>query len=690
MSSSCMGKELPKEKKWGIKNCRERKCPELRKNEDTEYPEDAQERCQVFNTMPGTLPCCIRDMDNLPPEEFLRHCTWQLHEPWEKKISNRKTPGPKNCPASCPYKISEQGEVFGKTGEAQWKKKPGTIWRCAFTGGVLGQGLGASCPCHVLDNPDQEDQIKVLRQIIEDSRKPAAQALKCSNEFCPDGALRCAVGETTCPVIKLPLAEMKVCPLWRIPAKLLPAPTSPPAEEPVCTPSGAPTPKKVAEETPEERLARGKAIREEVLEYRETMKKMSTSLSTLKEKPAEPEKKRKKPAVDTPALNVLYLEDCEKLSKRMEPESVDLIFTDPPYVTEPIVDEVTQWERAYVALHLIASKVLKPSGFLITYAPQAHLQDIMEILAYGSSRNIMVNDSGGTLDYFWIIPSLNGGATCKAHKWNALCLHKPILVYQKAPFKSPSKCFADVIRGKKQKSYHAWQQSVHDVLGILSRFMEPGQVVYDPYACTATTLIAGQLLGMQYIGAEIDPKSHAIGVRELQQRPMDLFTFGGEMPEPVVRETIEAPKDTSKQASIVINKEASKEARAALEKFSACLDCEAVDRCMRHDPHACCLQEFQDFEKGIEEAKEQPDHVIKGGLCECETTCGNCGHHKGRKTFHESCPRLPDLMFKGGKLSAHDLMEEIQRDDCPHKIPKCQENKKSASKKSKKQECETP
>jgi len=224
MSSSCMGKELPKEKKWGIKNCRALKCPELRKNGNTNYPDDEPERCQVFGTMPGTLPCCIQDMDNLPPEEFLRHCVWQLHEPWEKKFSgNRKTPGPKNCPASCPYKISEQGEVFGKSGEAQWKKKPGTIWKCAFTGGVLGQGHGASCPCHVLDNPRQEEQIETLRQIIEDSRKPATQALKCSNEFCPDGALRCAVGETTCPVIKLPLADMKVCPLWRIPAKLLPA-----------------------------------------------------------------------------------------------------------------------------------------------------------------------------------------------------------------------------------------------------------------------------------------------------------------------------------------------------------------------------------------------------------------------------------------------------------------------------------
>jgi hypothetical protein len=135
-----MGKVLPKEKRWGVRNCRERKCPELRKNTDTAFPEDAQERCQIFNTMPGTLPCCIRDMDNMPPEEFLRHAVYHLRDTWEKDNNNRKTPGPKNCPKTCPYKISEQGEVFGKTGASRWEKKPGTIWKFGILWFEVGGG----------------------------------------------------------------------------------------------------------------------------------------------------------------------------------------------------------------------------------------------------------------------------------------------------------------------------------------------------------------------------------------------------------------------------------------------------------------------------------------------------------------------------------------------------------------------
>ncbi|PKG31347.1 MAG: hypothetical protein CW742_13880 [Methanoregula sp.] len=233
--------------------------------------------------------------------------------------------------------------------------------------------------------------------------------------------------------------------------------------------------------------------------------------------------------------------------------------------------------------------------------------------------------------------------------------------------------------------------------------MEPGQVVYDPYACTGTTLIAGQLLGMKWIGAEIDPKAHAIGVRELQQRPMDLFTFGGEQPEsPQVREVIEAPKDTSKQAAI----EPVKSPKLKKLIKNLCKGCEATDRCLRHEPHEGCLQEFLDFEKAVEEARvEPPEQKKTEPLCYCtpcktwatctakpeskecqahrklkedipEGGCTNCGHHKIKKTFKESCTRLNDLLFKGGQYSATRLMAEVAAEGCLGWIPKNEDPEK--------------
>ncbi|HOX36267.1 MAG TPA: DNA methyltransferase, partial [Methanoregulaceae archaeon] len=347
------------------------------------------------------------------------------------------------------------------------------------------------------------------------------------------------------------------------------------------------------------------------------------------------------------ALETLHLGDMEILGEQIPDESVDLIYTDPPYLAE-------LWENAYARLAELASRVLKPSGFLFTYAPHHHLKDIMDILEC----------SGDGLNYFWIMASLNDGQTAKDHKRNVLCLYKPILVFQKPPEKGAGQCFADVIKGRRQKAFHPWQQSIHDVLGVLKRLCREGDIVLDPYAGTGTTLKAANLLGLHWIGCEIDPKTHAIAVRELGQQAVDVFTFlGDEAPAPAqAREPVQERKDTTMQAAI---EDPAKEARPArLPK--ACRECEGVNLCRGHDPYVGCHVAVNE-----EILKETRDHGTGGGPQPVqEGSCGTCGHHKGRKTFHDSCPRLGELLFKGGTKSAKVLMEETAREKCEQWIRK--------------------
>jgi len=212
-------------------------------------------------------------------------------------------------------------------------------------------------------------------------------------------------------------------------------------------------------------------------------------------------------------LKVIWNQDCEEALKGIFPESIDIIFTDPPYV-------VDQWEEAYNTLADIAQRVLKPSGFLFTYIPQYRLDAVLDIIR---ARGLL---------YYWIIPQLNlGKDTGVVHVRNAICLHKPILVFQKPPMKKAPKIFADVIRSKKQKQYHPWQQSIHDVLGLLSRFCNDPEksfgkdIVLDPFAGTGTTLLAAQLLGLDWIGFENDPDTHKIALSRMEQKPLDLYSF---------------------------------------------------------------------------------------------------------------------------------------------------------------------
>jgi hypothetical protein len=348
------------QKQFGVKVCRERKCVELQK--DPEYP-DSPEYCQVIGGMPGAMPQCIKEA---PPDKFIRRMSSQLNHTFPSPH-----PGVRNCPKECPYKIEK-----------------GTI--CAFTGEACKEW--GVCPCNVLGNEDQENYLKrVLEPTVRVFQKtePAEILRTCHLHPCPDGMSRCK-GGTDCPLIRMPFKDLKVCPLWRIPAKLLAAPVAQipektekpdtivvpsPAEmtQKEKTPSrkssqkekptelaemcrhhkkkgcgiysgvhdGVDTAKcdgrnpdnwcyvepvmekqkrarKEPEETPDERLARGKAIREEVRENREAMKRMSTRSGTLTQ---EKKRKKKEPAV---ALRQSTLQEFFSHSKQAEIESAEI------------------------------------------------------------------------------------------------------------------------------------------------------------------------------------------------------------------------------------------------------------------------------------------------------------------------------------------------------------------------------
>ena len=78
---------------------------------------------------------------------------------------------------------------------------------------------------------------------------------------------------------------------------------------------------------------------------------------------------------------VIKLGDFRDLIKKVKPNSVDLILTDPPYPKKYLY----LWED----LAREAKRVLKPGGFLISYSGQYHL---LQILDYFKKY----------LEYYWL------------------------------------------------------------------------------------------------------------------------------------------------------------------------------------------------------------------------------------------------------------------------------------------------
>lgn len=143
-------------------------------------------------------------------------------------------------------------------------------------------------------------------------------------------------------------------------------------------------------------------------------------------------------------------------------DSIDLIFTDPPYPKEYL--------QCYDWLAQEAMRVLKPGGFLIAMAGGYNLNKIFR----------MFDDSG--LEYFYeFIHKQNGDAP---YIWPRFVVAKTksILAYSKGKGLPRLKSILSVFEaGKKSKQWHHWGQDVESARYYIDCFSHIGGIVLDPF-----------------------------------------------------------------------------------------------------------------------------------------------------------------------------------------------------------------
>lgn len=175
--------------------------------------------------------------------------------------------------------------------------------------------------------------------------------------------------------------------------------------------------------------------------------------------------------IDLPEFSDRYqIIHDEFQNAEIEPNSVDLILTDPPYPEEFL----PLWED----LGKFAANFLKPSGFLIAYSGQFHLPEVMSFL----SKKLI---------YYWVMSLELIGQNQLVHSRNVFCRWKPILIFQKEPFKIIGKPFPDILNGSgREKESHDWQQGELELKLLIESFSKEGDLILDPFAGSGTTLIA--------------------------------------------------------------------------------------------------------------------------------------------------------------------------------------------------------
>ena len=197
----------------------------------------------------------------------------------------------------------------------------------------------------------------------------------------------------------------------------------------------------------------------------------------------------------------LYHGDFREVGQQIRDQSIDLIFTDPPYIDEDSLD-------LYQGLSELGNRVLKDGGSCLCYVTQTMLHQVLNVM----SKN---------LDYYWIISIKHGGNNGR-HGRGIFVEWKPILWFVKGKKKRSSDFVADFVYSTPpEKILHRWEQSTKEAEYYISHLSVVGEVVLDPMMGTGTTGVASLSCSRNFVGIEKEKSTFDIARGRISE--MDLF-----------------------------------------------------------------------------------------------------------------------------------------------------------------------
>lgn len=195
---------------------------------------------------------------------------------------------------------------------------------------------------------------------------------------------------------------------------------------------------------------------------------------------------------------VLYLADSKDMSEFISKNSIDLVFTDPPYPRK--------YKHTFQYLADYCPDLMKDGASLVTITPHYLLPEVIKMF------------DNGKLKYRWI---LNMNQDDGSHPRMAMGIEvcwKPMLWYVKRAYPSGRGFLRDAIKIKQpEKKYHEWEQSLDFCLYYMSRLCPPGGTIFDPYVGGGTTAIASKILGLNFIGIDTDENALVTTVKRLEE-----------------------------------------------------------------------------------------------------------------------------------------------------------------------------
>lgn len=178
--------------------------------------------------------------------------------------------------------------------------------------------------------------------------------------------------------------------------------------------------------------------------------------------------------------------DFRELAAMIPDNSVELVFTDPPYDEKSV--------GLYADAARVAARILKPGGSMIAYSGQKHLPAVLS----GMSAH---------LRYWWTCAGIHEGGNQILEKLGIRCGWKPLVWFVKGGRGDVQNILVDTVRGDREKDAHEWQQAASEARYFIEKLCPAGGLVVDFFLGGGTTKIAADQLERRFIGFEVNAKA---------------------------------------------------------------------------------------------------------------------------------------------------------------------------------------
>jgi site-specific DNA-methyltransferase (adenine-specific) len=210
---------------------------------------------------------------------------------------------------------------------------------------------------------------------------------------------------------------------------------------------------------------------------------------------------------ETPS-NTIINGDCLNVLPQLPAGSVNFVLTDPPYMARYVSrdgrsianDDNDRWLKpAFAEIH----RVLERNRFCVSFYGWPHADKFIAAWRLAGFRLV------GHFAFPKRYTSSRGYVRCQ---------HECAYLLAKGSPREPDYLIGDVIdwtfSGNK---LHPTQKPLPVLLPLVETYSRAGGLVLDPFAGSASSLLAARMLSRRYLGIELDAKYHAIAARRLAQ-----------------------------------------------------------------------------------------------------------------------------------------------------------------------------